>query len=46
VGLIQAMVPQNLISSWLGEASGFKGILIGSVIGMVFLAVHMFFCRF
>ena len=36
VGLIQAMVPQNLISSWLREASGFKGILIGSVIGMVF----------
>lgn len=36
VGLIQAMVPQNLISSWLREASGFKGILIGSVIGMIF----------
>ncbi len=35
LGLIQAMVPKNLIASWIGEKSGFKGILLGSAIGMV-----------
>ncbi|MCD6412221.1 permease [bacterium] len=36
IGLIQAIVPQNLISSWIGKLSGVKGILIGSAIGMIF----------
>ena len=35
LGLIQAMVPKDLISSWIGEKSGFKGILLGSAIGMI-----------
>ena len=35
LGLVQAMVPKDLISSWIGEKSGFKGILLGSAIGMI-----------
>jgi len=35
LGLLQAMVPKDLISSWLGKKSGFKGILLGSAIGMI-----------
>ena len=32
-GMIQAIIPQELISRWVGTESGFRGILIGSVIG-------------
>ena len=32
-GMIQSMIPQEMISRWVGAESGFKGILIGSVIG-------------
>ena len=32
-GMIQALVPTELISKWVGTASGFRGILIGSALG-------------
>jgi uncharacterized membrane protein YraQ (UPF0718 family) len=34
-GLIQAIVPQELIVRWMGHGSGFKGILIGMSLGGV-----------
>ena len=34
-GLVQGLVPNAIIAKWLGHASGFKGILIGSYIGIV-----------
>ncbi|MBI2829872.1 MAG: permease [Chloroflexi bacterium] len=33
-GLIQVLVPKDLIAQWLGPASGLKGILIGSYVGL------------
>ena len=35
-GLIHVLIPHELIAKWLGPASGLKGILIGSFIGMFF----------
>ncbi len=32
-GLFQALVPQEMIVSWMGHGSGFKGILIGMSLG-------------
>ena len=32
-GLIQAIIPKELISKWIGAESGFRGILIGSLAG-------------
>jgi len=32
-GMIQVLIPQPLIARWVGEASGWRGILIGSVAG-------------
>lgn len=32
-GLVQVMVPKEVISNWLGNASGFKGVLIGCAAG-------------
>ena len=32
-GMIQQLIPQELISSWVGAESGFRGLLIGSVLG-------------
>ena len=32
-GLAQVVIPKNLISRWLGAQAGFKGVLIGCVIG-------------
>ena len=32
-GIIPTLVPQEMISKWVGAESGFRGILIGSVIG-------------
>jgi len=34
-GMIQVLLPQELLSKWIGEESGFKGILIGTVAGGV-----------
>ena len=34
-GLIQAVVPQEVIVGWMGHGSGFKGLLIGMVLGSV-----------
>ena len=34
-GLIQAVVPQDVIVSWMGHGSGVKGILIGMSLGTV-----------
>ena len=32
-GMIQALVPKELISSWVGAGSGLRGILLGTVAG-------------
>jgi len=32
-GMVQTLLPKELISSWIGEESGLKGILIGTVAG-------------
>lgn len=32
-GLIQAIVPQEMIVSWMGQGSGLKGILVGMTLG-------------
>jgi uncharacterized protein len=32
-GLIQAVVPQELIVKWMGHGSGVKGVLIGMTLG-------------
>lgn len=32
-GMIQALLPRELMSRWVGEESGFRGILIGTVAG-------------
>ncbi|MFC1964431.1 permease [Chloroflexota bacterium] len=32
-GTIQSLIPQEMISKWVGAESGFRGILIGSVVG-------------
>ena len=32
-GMIQALIPTEMISRWLGVESGFRGILIGTVLG-------------
>jgi len=32
-GMMQQLIPQELISRWVGAESGFRGLLIGSVLG-------------
>ncbi len=32
-GMIQVLVPSELVSKWIGRGSGFKGLLIGSLAG-------------
>jgi len=32
-GMVQVLIPHELISKWVGVESGFRGILIGTVIG-------------
>ncbi len=32
-GLVQILIPRDLISQWVGDESGFRGILIGTVAG-------------
>ena len=32
-GMIQVLLPQQLVSKWVGAESGFRGILIGTVFG-------------
>lgn len=34
-GMVQVLVPRELIAKWLGHASGLRGILIGSYIGVL-----------
>ncbi|MGH7844092.1 MAG: permease [Candidatus Binatia bacterium] len=34
-GLMQVMAPQGLITNWMGHESGFRGLLIGMVLGTV-----------
>jgi len=34
-GLIQVIIPGPLVAEWLGPASGLKGILIGSYVGII-----------
>ena len=32
-GLVQVLLPRDLISTWVGDEAGFRGILIGSIAG-------------
>lgn len=32
-GMAQVLIPAELIAKWIGEESGFKGIIIGSLVG-------------
>ena len=32
-GMVQVLIPHDLISRWVGAESGFRGLLIGSVLG-------------
>lgn len=32
-GMVQILLPQELLSKWVGEESGIKGILLGSIFG-------------
>jgi uncharacterized membrane protein YraQ (UPF0718 family) len=32
-GMVQVLIPQDLISKWVGPESGFRGILIGTICG-------------
>jgi len=34
-GMVQYLIPQEMISKWIGAESGFRGILIGTVMGGV-----------
>jgi uncharacterized membrane protein YraQ (UPF0718 family) len=34
-GLIQVLIPHELIAEWIGPESGLKGILIGSYVGVI-----------
>ena len=34
-GFLHVLLPAELISRWMGEAAGFRGILVGSVCGML-----------
>jgi uncharacterized membrane protein YraQ (UPF0718 family) len=34
-GMIQVLLPQELLSKWIGEESGLRGILIGTLAGGV-----------
>ena len=32
-GMVQVLIPQEMISKWVGVESGFRGILIGTAVG-------------
>jgi len=34
-GLVEVVLPRDLISGWMGEESGLKGVLIGTVVGVL-----------
>ncbi len=34
-GMVQVVIPQEMISKWVGAESGFRGLLIGTAIGSV-----------
>ena len=34
-GMVQALIPHEMISRWVGTESGFRGILIGTVMGSI-----------
>lgn len=34
-GLVQVLAPQSLITNWMGHESGWRGLLIGMVLGSV-----------
>ncbi|MFC2003006.1 permease [Chloroflexota bacterium] len=34
-GMIQVLIPHEMISKWVGAESGFRGLLIGAVLGSV-----------
>jgi uncharacterized membrane protein YraQ (UPF0718 family) len=35
-GLVQVLIPKDLITRWLGDEAGIKGVLIGCVVGGLF----------
>ena len=44
-GMIQVLIPQEMISRWVGVESGFRGLLIGTVMGGMPRVVRMLACR-
>jgi uncharacterized protein len=32
-GMVQVLLPQEILSKWVGNESGFKGIMIGAIVG-------------
>ncbi len=34
-GLVQAILPPDLVAKWVGEDSGYRGIFIGAAVGML-----------
>ena len=34
-GLVQTLLPRDLLSKWVGEESGFRGIIIGTLAGSI-----------
>ncbi len=34
-GMVQVLIPQEIVSKWVGAESGFRGILIGTAIGSI-----------
>ena len=41
VGLSEVLVPQELVSRWLGAQSGWRGIVLASVLGAVMPPQHL-----
>lgn len=35
VGMLHVLLPEGAVSRWIGHGSGFRGILVGSVAGLV-----------
>lgn len=35
VGMIHVLLPEGLVGRWIGHGSGFRGILVGSLAGLV-----------
>ena len=34
-GMVQVLIPQEMVSNWVGAESGFRGILVGTAFGSI-----------